>query len=56
MLTWHSIFYIGYMIGSLVWAKLVHQWPYHTGKLIAGAILAWSTIILLTRTWKNPSP
>ncbi len=44
-----SIFYIGYMIGSMVWAKLVHQWPQHTGKLITAAVLAWSTIVLLTR-------
>lgn len=45
----HSIFYIGYMIGSMVWAKLVHKWPQHTGKLIAAAVLAWSSIVLLTR-------
>ncbi|RFU75810.1 mfs transporter [Trichoderma arundinaceum] len=44
-----SIFYIGYMIGSIVWAKLVHQWPHHTGKLIAAAVFSWSTIVLLTR-------
>ncbi|KAL7949251.1 major facilitator superfamily domain-containing protein [Trichoderma barbatum] len=43
-----SIFYIGYMIGSMMWAKLVHKWPQHTGKLIAAAVLAWSTIVLLT--------
>ncbi|UKZ74854.1 hypothetical protein TrVFT333_002524 [Trichoderma virens FT-333] len=43
-----SIFYIGYMIGSIVWAKLVHKWPQHTGKLIAAAVLAWSCIVLLT--------
>ncbi|KAK1252027.1 hypothetical protein MKX08_003214 [Trichoderma sp. CBMAI-0020] len=43
-----SIFYIGYMIGSIAWAKIVHQWPQHTGKLIAAAVFAWSSIVLLT--------
>ncbi|KKP00143.1 hypothetical protein THAR02_07763 [Trichoderma harzianum] len=43
-----SIFYIGYMIGSIAWAKLVHKWPQHTGKLITAAVLAWSSIVLLT--------
>ncbi|GFP60272.1 uncharacterized transporter C460.05 [Trichoderma asperellum] len=43
-----SIFYIGYMIGSIAWAKIVHKWPQHTGKLIAAAVLAWSSIVLLT--------
>ncbi|RKK69402.1 hypothetical protein BFJ69_g12749 [Fusarium oxysporum] len=43
-----SIFYIGYMIGSMVWAKLVQRWPGHAGKFIAGAVCAWSIIVLLT--------
>ncbi|KAK4067269.1 uncharacterized protein Triagg1_7712 [Trichoderma aggressivum f. europaeum] len=43
-----SIFYIGYMIGSMAWARLVHKWPQHTGKLITAAVLAWSSIVLLT--------
>ncbi|OAA53988.1 Major facilitator superfamily domain, general substrate transporter [Cordyceps fumosorosea ARSEF 2679] len=43
-----SIFYIGYMVGVMVWAKLVQLWPQHAGKFITGAVLAWSTIILLT--------
>lgn len=37
------------MIGSIAWAKLVHKWPQHTGKLITAAVLAWSSIVLLTR-------
>lgn len=37
------------MIGSMAWAKIVHQWPQHTGKLIAAAVFAWSSIVLLTR-------
>ncbi len=50
MLTyWFSIFYIGYMLGVMTWAKLVQRWPQHAGKFISGAVLAWSTIILLTR-------
>ncbi|UKZ61330.1 uncharacterized protein TrAtP1_002596 [Trichoderma atroviride] len=36
------------MIGSIAWAKIVHQWPQHTGKLIAAAVFAWSSIVLLT--------
>lgn len=38
------------MVGSIMWAHLVHKWPQHTGKLIAAAMLAWSSIVLLTRT------
>ncbi|KAI5467804.1 major facilitator superfamily domain-containing protein [Mariannaea sp. PMI_226] len=43
-----SIFYIGYMIGSMAWAKLVQRWPQHCGKFISAAILIWSSIVLLT--------
>lgn len=45
----HSIFYLGYMIGSMIWAKLVQRFPLHAGKLIATAVLLWSSIVLLTR-------
>ncbi|KAM0553217.1 hypothetical protein ACHAPJ_007505 [Fusarium lateritium] len=52
-----NIFYIGYMIGSMTWAKLVQRWPKHVGKFIAGAVFTWSIIVLLTihgsvATWK----
>ncbi|KAF3399638.1 hypothetical protein DPV78_006303 [Talaromyces pinophilus] len=43
-----SAFYLGYMAGSMVWAKLVQRWPAHAGKFITGAVLAWSSITLLT--------
>ncbi|KUL87926.1 hypothetical protein ZTR_03881 [Talaromyces verruculosus] len=43
-----SAFYLGYMAGSMVWAKLVQHWPAHAGKFITGAVLAWSSITLLT--------
>ncbi|EGX93375.1 allantoate permease, putative [Cordyceps militaris CM01] len=36
------------MIGVMMWAKLVQRWPQHAGKFISGAVLSWSTIILLT--------
>lgn len=51
-----SIFYIGYMIGVMVWAKLVQRWPQHAGKFITGAILVWSTIILLSRKYTSRLP
>ncbi|KAF7556535.1 hypothetical protein G7Z17_g1334 [Cylindrodendrum hubeiense] len=50
-----SIFYIGYMIGSMVWSRLVHRWPGHAGKFISGAVCTWSVIVLLTRT-QYPQP
>lgn len=37
------------MLGSMVWAKLMQRWPRHAGKLISGAVITWSCIILLTR-------
>lgn len=37
------------MVGVMMWAKLVQRWPQHAGKFITAAVLAWSTIILLTR-------
>ncbi|KAH8665598.1 major facilitator superfamily domain-containing protein [Ilyonectria robusta] len=43
-----SIFYFGYMLGSVVWSKLVHRWPGHAGKFISGAVCVWSIIVLLT--------
>ncbi|KAJ5106393.1 major facilitator superfamily domain-containing protein [Penicillium angulare] len=43
-----SVFYIGYMVGSMMWAKLVQRFPEHAGKFISGAVLTWSCITLLT--------
>ncbi|KAJ5771892.1 major facilitator superfamily domain-containing protein [Penicillium odoratum] len=43
-----SIFYFGYMIGSMAWAKLVQRWPQHAGKFVSSAVLLWSCITLLT--------
>ncbi|RSH89209.1 hypothetical protein EHS25_002321 [Saitozyma podzolica] len=43
-----SIFYFGYMLGSIMWSKLVQRFPRHVGKLISGAMVVWSAIILLT--------
>ncbi|KAH7134520.1 major facilitator superfamily domain-containing protein [Dactylonectria estremocensis] len=43
-----SIFYIGYMVGSMMWSKLVHRWPQHVGKFVSGAVCIWSAIVLLT--------
>ncbi|KAF4431169.1 putative transporter [Colletotrichum fructicola] len=52
-----SIFYIGYMFGSMMWSKIVHRWPQHVGKFVSGAVCIWSIIVLLTlhgsiATWK----
>lgn len=44
-----SLFYIGYLLGVMTWAKLVQRWPQHAGKFITGAMLTWSTITLLSR-------
>ncbi|KAF4437149.1 Major facilitator superfamily domain, general substrate transporter [Fusarium austroafricanum] len=43
-----SVFYIGYMIGSMCWAKLAQRFPQHIGKFIAFAVLFWAVMILLT--------
>ncbi|KAK2776156.1 transporter C460.05-like protein 3 [Colletotrichum kahawae] len=43
-----SIFYIGYMFGSMMWSKIVHRWPQHVGKFVSGAVCIWSAIVLLT--------
>ncbi|CEJ89649.1 hypothetical protein VHEMI05480 [[Torrubiella] hemipterigena] len=43
-----SLFYIGYLLGVMTWAKLVQRWPQHAGKFITGAMLTWSTITLLS--------
>ncbi|KAH9227093.1 hypothetical protein K456DRAFT_1730379 [Colletotrichum gloeosporioides 23] len=43
-----SIFYIGYMFGSMMWSKIVHRWPQHVGKFVSGAVCIWSIIVLLT--------
>ncbi|KAJ5358814.1 major facilitator superfamily domain-containing protein [Penicillium cataractarum] len=43
-----SAFYLGYMAGSVLWAKLVQRWPMHAGKFISGAVFTWSCITLLT--------
>ncbi|KAJ5372706.1 major facilitator superfamily domain-containing protein [Penicillium concentricum] len=43
-----SVFYIGYMVGSMVWSNLVRRWPQHAGKFISGAVFTWSCITLLT--------
>jgi hypothetical protein len=44
----NSIFYIGYMIGSLMWSKLVQTYPQYAGKFISGAVCVWSVLVLLT--------
>lgn len=45
----HSIFYFGYMLGTLIWSKIVQRFPGHIGKTISSAVMIWSIIILLTR-------
>ncbi|RAK81243.1 MFS general substrate transporter [Aspergillus fijiensis CBS 313.89] len=43
-----SAFYLGYIVGALMWAKLVQRWPQHVGKFISGAVTVWACITLLT--------
>jgi MFS family permease len=53
----NSIFYIGYIIGAMTWAKLAQAFPLKTGKFIAFAVFTWSALILLTRMFRlYPTP
>lgn len=49
-----SAFYLGYIVGALMWAKLVQRWPQHVGKFISGAVTVWACITLLTRGFALP--
>lgn len=45
----HSIYYFGYMLGSVMWSQVARRHPRHIGKTISACMLIWSSLTLLFR-------